>query len=604
MDPKLYEAAASGDLNFLQTTEQNIDVLQVTKHQQNSVLHIAVKFKQVEFCKQILQSSSSSFDLLTKSNSKGKSALHVAAKIGCLEIAKLLVDCPRGLSGDVENSRVNARSELLRMVNQEKDTALHVAVRNGHFAVAKYLIEADQGLFDTINDANVCLLCLAIEGGFSEIANFILGKFPDSPDGEINIKTALHSAVIHSQHATVKLLLEKIPNSRNETDRIGWTPLHYAAFFDDLKSTKMLLQGHISTAYIVDQDGTSALHVAAFKGHINVVELFVQHSPEIHEVTDNKGRTLLHAAVIGGQGKMVRRILEMPMLLGIINEKDNDGNTALHLAVINKRDYIITLLARNREMDRAMLNNNLFTASDIFSLQRRKTSFLVEKIRFWLPETHGLQFIQEWINTKIKRKMIGKTDQKDTNILFSSGKEDQTGTSTATPEGYDETKWKNSLEVQLLIATLIATVTFQAAFTVPGGYKDDGPDEGTAQFTQKAAFKAFVVFDTIAFVFSTATVLIQFATSRQSYYSRSRYATLAEVMIFIALIGMLIAFASALYVEVANSIGLRLIAYVMVATFYCVYQAIKFVDPLGPITPRQKRQGKYLRDLLFRYGII
>ncbi|XVF42244.1 hypothetical protein PTKIN_Ptkin01aG0345300 [Pterospermum kingtungense] len=597
MDPELYEAAASGDLNFLKRIERKLDVLQVTKHQQNTVLHIAVKFKQVEFCKQILKSSSTSL-LLTKSNSKGESALHVAAQVGCLEIAKLVVDCTKelGVGGDVENGR-----EELRMVNQEKDTALHVAVRNGHFAVAKYLIEADQGLFDTINDANVSLLCLAIDGGFSQIANFILEMFPNSPDGEINIKTALHSAVIHSQHDTVKLLLEKIPNSRNGTDRVGWTPLHYAALFGDLKSTKLLLQGPSSTAYIVDQDGTSAVHVAAFRGHINVVELLVQHCPDIHEVTDNKGRTLLHVAVIGGQGKMVKRILEMPMLLGIINEKDNDGNTALHLAVINKRDYIITLLARNREMDGDMLNNNLFTASDIFSLQPRKTSFLVEKIRFWLQETHGLPFIQEWINTKIKTKMIGETDQKDTNILLSSGKEDQTGISTATLQ---EAKRKNRLEVQLLIAMLIATVTFQAAFTVPGGYKDDGPNEGTAQFTQKAAFKAFVVFDTIAFVFSTATVLIQFATARQSNYSRSRYASLAAVMIFVAVLGMSLAFASGLYVEVANSLGLRSIAYVMVATLFCVYQAIKLVDPLGPKTPRNKRRGKYLRDLLFRYGII
>ncbi|XWS57710.1 hypothetical protein CRYUN_Cryun09bG0197000 [Craigia yunnanensis] len=368
MDPDLYEAAASGDLNFLKRIDLNLDVFQVTKHQQNSVLYIAVNFKQLGFCREILTSSSSS--LLIKSNSKGKSALHVAAKIGCLEIAKLLVDCTKELREDVESWGVNSVRELLRMLNLEKDAALHVAVRNGHFAVAKYLIEADQGLLDLVNDANVSPLCLAIEGGFSTIASFILEMFAKSLHGDINIKTALHSAVIHSQHDIVKLLLKKIPNSRNETDQIGWTRLLYAALYGDFKSTQLLLQGNSSTAYIVDQDGTSALHVAAFRSHINVVELLIQHCPDIHELTDNTGRTVLHVAVISGQEKMVRRILKMPRLLGVRNEKDNERNTALHLAVIYKRDNIITLLARNREIERAMVNNNLFTAYDIFSPQR------------------------------------------------------------------------------------------------------------------------------------------------------------------------------------------------------------------------------------------
>ncbi|WRX24657.1 protein of unknown function DUF3447 - like 10 [Theobroma cacao] len=411
MDPELYEAAASGNLNFLKRMDPNLHVFQVTKQQQNTVLHIAVKFKQVEFCQHILISSSS---LLLKCNSKGESPLH----IGCLEIAELLVDCAKQLQRDVESSGVSALRKPLRMVNLEKDTALHAAVRNGHFAVAKCLMEADQGLLGLVNAANASPLCLAIEGGFSRIASLILETFPKSLNGDINMKTALRSAVFHSQHDIVKILLENVPNSRNETDQIGWSPLHYAALYGDLKSTQLLLQGNSSTAYIVDQDGTSALHVAAFRGHTNVVELIVQCCPDVHEVTDKKGRTVLHVAVISGQEKMVRHILEMPRLCGIINEKDNEGNTALHLAVIYKRDNIVTILARNRGMERAAVNNNLLTAYDIFSLQPRKLSLLTAKIHYWLRGTHGLPALQKWVNTNLKREMIGETGE-DTNIFCS-----------------------------------------------------------------------------------------------------------------------------------------------------------------------------------------
>ncbi|KAI6704765.1 hypothetical protein NL676_007727 [Syzygium grande] len=46
----------------------------------------------------------------------------------------------------------------------------------------------------------------------------------------------------------------------------------------------------------------------------------------------------------------------------------------------------------------------------------------------------------------------------------------------------------NVLEINLLVAMLIARVTFAAAFTMPGGYHSDGPDEGMASLTSDLAF--------------------------------------------------------------------------------------------------------------------
>lgn len=58
---------------------------------------------------------------------------------------------------------------------------------------------------------------------------------------------------------------------------------------------------------------------------------------------------------------------------------------------------------------------------------------------------------------------------------------------------------KRAGEVHLIVAALIATVTFAAGFTLPGGYNDD---DGKAILTKKAALKAFIVTDTIAMVLS------------------------------------------------------------------------------------------------------
>ncbi|KAK7843707.1 hypothetical protein CFP56_012064 [Quercus suber] len=65
-------------------------------------------------------------------------------------------------------------------------------------------------------------------------------------------------------------------------------------------------------------------------------------------------------------------------------------------------------------------------------------------------------------------------------------------------------------EINLLVATLITTVTFAAAFTVPGGYKSEGVDEGLAILCKRFSFGVFLIANTLAFGLSTTSVFIHF----------------------------------------------------------------------------------------------
>jgi len=60
-------------------------------------------------------------------------------------------------------------------------------------------------------------------------------------------------------------------------------------------------------------------------------------------------------------------------------------------------------------------------------------------------------------------------------------------------------------ESHLVVAALIATVTFAAAFTLPGGYKSD---RGTTILAKKFAFIAFVISDAISLMLSIFAVFI------------------------------------------------------------------------------------------------
>ena len=69
---------------------------------------------------------------------------------------------------------------------------------------------------------------------------------------------------------------------------------------------------------------------------------------------------------------------------------------------------------------------------------------------------------------------------------------------------------KESSQYHLVVDTLIATVAFTAGITMPGGFGDhDGPHPGSAVLTGNAAFKAFVITNTIAMVQSCSAAFIQ-----------------------------------------------------------------------------------------------
>jgi hypothetical protein len=65
---------------------------------------------------------------------------------------------------------------------------------------------------------------------------------------------------------------------------------------------------------------------------------------------------------------------------------------------------------------------------------------------------------------------------------------------------------ERGMEAHIVVAALVATVTFAAAFTMPGGYKNE---KGTAVL-KNAAFAVFVISDAIAMVLSTSALFLHF----------------------------------------------------------------------------------------------
>lgn len=98
------------------------------------------------------------------------------------------------------------------------------------------------------------------------------------------------------------------------------------------------------------------------------------------------------------------------------------------------------------------------------------------------------------------------------------------------------------------VATLVATVTFAAAFTLPGGLRNNAPDEGFPDFMERTSLKAFIMLDVVAFYCSATVVYLTVFAMFGDLDLSVNIAGLTYNLLMVAVYAMVIAFGTALYV--------------------------------------------------------
>nr|GMD65750.1 protein ACCELERATED CELL DEATH 6-like [Ipomoea batatas] len=371
-------------------------------------------------------------------------------------------------------------------------------------------------------------------------------------------RTALHASVIcHNQrnfdfpsfnsqvlmiisYLTAKIL-ELKPHLTKLVDEDWWSPLHFAAHFDHAMIARMLLEHDSSIAYNRNKEGKTALHIAASHGHTNTMLELILQCPDCYEVVDYSGRNVLHIAVESNQASAVKVLLNNPLFNSLINEKDAEGNTPLHLLAMHG-SHIQNLIC-NPRVDKSVYNAANLTPLDIASSSRHFTTLksLIKRELKLFGATRGL------------RNVINKDD--------------------SDKEHMRKEHLKKLCETHLIVAALIATVTFTAGFTVPGGFNaNSGPEEGLPVLMRKMAFKAFFISDTISLVLSTSAVFMYFITAlyadQTKLFNRLVWAFCFTI---VAMGAMVIAFVTGTYAVLPSGSGLAISSCVVGCCFFLVY---------------------------------
>lgn len=121
-------------------------------------------------------------------------------------------------------------------------------------------------------------------------------------------------------------------------------------------------------------------------------------------------------------------------------------------------------------------------------------------------------------------------------------------------EGFKETKQRHSV-----VATLIATITFAAAFALPGGYwGKEGPIPGTPILRRNPAFQIFVISDAIAMILSLSAVFVYFLIGFKALRRFINLFNLAAIFTMISMVAMVAAFVAGTYAMLSHSSGLSI----------------------------------------------
>ncbi|KAL1223751.1 Ankyrin repeat-containing protein BDA1 [Cardamine amara subsp. amara] len=285
-------------------------------------------------------------------------------------------------------------------------------------------------------------------------------------------ETPLHVASMYGHVSFVKEILKLRESLGRELNKDGFTPLHIAASMGHVEVARELLEKLSSEICLIKgKERKIPLHYAAMRGRVCVLDELVSANPQSLEEITARGETVLHLAVryyqFDGFVALLKRLKEFDKLC-VLNKKDNVGNTVLHLAVQKRQYEVIDLLlgSNNNTIPRDFIEVNS-SNSDGFTPLDVLLNFGGE------PEDAEIHQILRAAGAVRSRDLDTRqaTTQSEESLMTHK-------------QWLDYFKYKKVRNVLLVIAILIATPTYQAALSPPGGvWQEDYCINGYCQVT-------------------------------------------------------------------------------------------------------------------------
>ncbi|TVU27426.1 hypothetical protein EJB05_30035, partial [Eragrostis curvula] len=380
----------------------------------------------------------------------------------------------------------------------------------------------------------------------------------------------------------------------------------------------------------ITPQGNSCLHISAAHGHEQFCKDAVALDPSLLEAVNAEGETPLLTAVRYGHVSLARVLVDLcrnhESRNTAMRAQDDAGCNVLHHAIRSgHREFALELIAAEPALSRAV---NQYNESPLFIAAARDFTDVCDKLLKIHDSAHSghcnnnalhaavnngnsdapyspcwtgytvlhqavlsvqPEFVEFIIGTPQLRKVVNMRDPHGSTalhnevsmLLLQANPKDAgyihnvymyarnivTDASRKDAKSLTQTYTSNTS----LVAILIATITFAAAFTLPGGYSSDAGSEGLPIMARKSAFQAFLISDTLAMCSSLSVAFICIIARWGDFEFLLYYRSVTKKLMWFAYMATTTAFATGLYTVVAPRLQWLAVAICVLSVFLPVF---------------------------------
>ncbi|CAN6557251.1 unnamed protein product [Malus baccata var. baccata] len=477
--------------------------------------------------------------LLTASITKGReTVLHVAAGV---------------------KNNIKFVEELVKMMDEEDlalqdikgNTALSFAATTGTVEIAEILIQKNRSLPTIPGGQGMTPLYVAALFGQSKMAWHLYRKTYETLD-EKSRRFLFFCCIDHDLYDLALRLLQDDRTLATARKGSGETALHVLArksleFGDQstpgmcsrlMNAWKVLLDMKVSSKRNLKQ--TEALKLVKYLWE----EMLKHDDDEVMRLIREPSKLVFDAVKLGNYEFLSVLIDSYPELVW---EYDDNNRTIFHNAVLHRHASIFNLVHETGSI-KDIIETYIDNENNNILHQAAK---LAPQDQLNLVSGAALQMQRELVWFEEVEKIVQPP------FIDMKNNQDKTPRELFTSEHKDllrkgESWMKDTANSCMLVSTIIATVVFSAAFSIPGGISDN---KGTPNFVKDTAFLIFTISDGVA-LFSSSTAILMFLYILTSRYAENDFLKslplklmIGLTSLFVSITSMMVAFSTAFYLS-------------------------------------------------------